>query len=723
MMLQYRSLAKLKTKKIVFEDAFPARDSATLEHLKELSSKRSVIEESINQKSFITEAIAREMSGGSTSRIEQERLRLEQYIPLLENFISRADFLSVTGHIVPWTSKLKMRWSSAISSSSFFDLRGPKFFQINNLRFELAMTLFLYGAILWERALEILSADLKQSAFIFRQAAGVFHHLAQDVLPSLHPAISAEMPQEVTTSASAAMSLISLAQAQAVYVRRAEGMGNTSCGVLAKLHYGVAELLSEATDALISGAGAGKSVSSHFLEFISSAKALHELRSQKFVAESLKEESQLGFAIGVLRCALSNTKKKIPGEESWKAVFRKEIDNATEALRKLEHENDFVWHDKLPLQHDLPLPQVLGRQLPRGGIKTTCGARKYYRVVKFDCSSSKGIRGKEKARPLSPSKLFSPTLLSSPSDRSIRFIPSTFKLSSNRLKLNKVSKVVAAVVSEESAVGSSSAGADVFKLTYLEGNSWLWEVGGVSILVDPILVGNLDFGIPWLYDAAKKFLKSFQLSDLPEVDCLLITQSLDDHCHLKTLKPLSESSPNLRVIATPNAKPLLDPLFKNVTYLEPGQSSEIEGRSGSKVGVEATPGPVLGPPWQRPENGYLVSSPKGQLTLYYEPHCVYNKDDLEKKRADIVITPVIKQLLPKFTLVLGQEDAVQLAKLLQARFVVPMKNGDLDSKGLLSSLIQAEGTIESFKELLAKELPDAQVLEPTPGVPLEIVAP
>lgn len=58
-----------------------------------------------------------------------------------------------------------------------------------------------------------------------------------------------------------------------------------------------------------------------------------------------------------------------------------------------------------------------------------------------------------------------------------------------------------------------------------------------------------------------------QLDDLPEVDCLLITQSLDDHCHLNTLRPLSEKSPGIKVIATPNAKPLLDPLFKNVSDL------------------------------------------------------------------------------------------------------------------------------------------------------------
>lgn len=40
-----------------------------------------------------------------------------------------------------------------------------------------------------------------------------------------------------------------------------------------------------------------------------------------------------------------------------------------------------------------------------------------------------------------------------------------------------------------------------------------------------------------------------------------------------------------------------------VTYLEPGQRSNIEARNGSTVRIQATAGPVLGPPWQRPENG------------------------------------------------------------------------------------------------------------------------
>ncbi|KAG9449560.1 hypothetical protein H6P81_009525 [Aristolochia fimbriata] len=298
-----------------------------------------------------------------------------------------------------------------------------------------------------------------------------------------------------------------------------------------------------------------------------------------------------------------------------------------------------------------------------------------------------------------------------------RFVPKNVKSLRN---FSFLRSAISALVSETSGISSETSGASPVSLTYLEGNSWLWDVGGMKILVDPILVGNLDFGIPWLYDAAKKVLKNFQLSDLPEIDCLLITQSLDDHCHVRTLKPLSQKFPGLRVISTPNAEPILSPLFDSVSYLEPGQTFELEKKDNSKVTITATAGPVLGPPWQRPENGYLVKCQESQLTLYYEPHCVYNKTFLEKERADIVITPVIKQLLPSFTLVSGQEDAVKLAKLLQAKFVVPMKNGDLDSKGLLSRIIFSEGTVESFKVILSRELPGVQVLEPEPGVPLQI---
>eukprot|EP00966_Prymnesium_polylepis_P319067 7369319-Prymnesium_polylepis.1 len=45
-------------------------------------------------------------------------------------------------------------------------------------------------------------------------------------------------------------------------------------------------------------------------------------------------------------------------------------------------------------------------------------------------------------------------------------------------------------------------------LTYLEINGWLLSTSGVTVLVDPVLEGELDFGIPGIYSASKRVLPS-----------------------------------------------------------------------------------------------------------------------------------------------------------------------------------------------------------------------
>ncbi|XAR65399.1 hypothetical protein NMG60_11009518 [Bertholletia excelsa] len=350
MMLQFPDPAKLKTKRIIFENMFPSRDSATLEQLKELSSKRMAIEESINESSSITEAIAREMSGGLTSHCEQDVQKLEQYLPLLENLIYHVGSISQ----IHWYPELKIRWSSALSSWSFFNLMGPKSFQIHDLRFELGMSLFLYAALLREWASEVMLVDLVQSATLFRKAAGVYHYLAHEVLPNFQ--LNLEKPPEASSSVSLVMNLICLAEAQAVTIRKAEEKGNTG-GLLAKLHYGVVQLLEEALVVLHSATKDCNDISFRFMDFISSCKALYELRSCKYFAEDLKVSGQVGVAVGVLRLAIVNWQKKMPVEESWKKKFKQEVDEVITILQKYEHENEFVWREKIPIDDELPRPE------------------------------------------------------------------------------------------------------------------------------------------------------------------------------------------------------------------------------------------------------------------------------------------------------------------------------------------------------------------------------
>lgn len=92
--------------------------------------------------------------------LHQDIYKIEQYLPLLEILFEYVGLKSFSNRIAQCTAALNIRWSSALCSSSFFNFKGPKFFQIDHLGFELVMTLFLYGGILRERALEVLSAGM-----------------------------------------------------------------------------------------------------------------------------------------------------------------------------------------------------------------------------------------------------------------------------------------------------------------------------------------------------------------------------------------------------------------------------------------------------------------------------------------------------------------------------------------------------------------------------------
>lgn len=353
-MLQFTDPSKLRTKKVVFEAVYCAQDSGTLEQLKELSSRRVNVN-AINEHNSITDAIAREISGGLTSQCEQDIQKLELYLPLLENLVHHVDLIGDDPRVIRWTSNLKIRWTSPLSSSSFFNLMGPRFFQIDNLRFELGTVLFFYGAMLREWASQVLLTDLVQSATLFRKAAGVYHYLAHEVLPSLKSALTPEGPPEATSSVSSVMSLICLAEAQIVTIMKAEEKRNVD-GLLAKLHYGVVQIYDEAMSCLTTSKEC-KDISPNLMDYLSCSKIVHELRSYKYMAQTIKTDGQIGTAIGLLQHALSNVQKNVGGMESWRMVIKQDIDTLTNLLKKYEHENEFVWREKVPFDDHLPLLQ------------------------------------------------------------------------------------------------------------------------------------------------------------------------------------------------------------------------------------------------------------------------------------------------------------------------------------------------------------------------------
>ena len=199
------------------------------------------------------------------------------------------------------------------------------------------------------------------------------------------------------------------------------------------------------------------------------------------------------------------------------------------------------------------------------------------------------------------------------------------------------------------------------------------EIGAVSVWIDPILSGNLDFGVPALYSGKKcsvdndKELGKFQKN----ADVVLITQGFDDHAHSPTLRKLNALRPDIPYIVPSSAVQILkecDIDEEKMTIMSPSQKILLF----KEIELIATTGALLGPPWKKKENGYIIRQKSVSFTssssfpaIYIEPHCMYDEVELAKYNCDIVITPVVGQSLPAFELVAGGEKALKLASILK----------------------------------------------------------
>ncbi|MDJ1169667.1 MBL fold metallo-hydrolase [Roseofilum sp. BLCC_M154] len=249
-------------------------------------------------------------------------------------------------------------------------------------------------------------------------------------------------------------------------------------------------------------------------------------------------------------------------------------------------------------------------------------------------------------------------------------------------------------------------------LTYLDSNSWLLELGGQKILIDPWLFGPLVFGnLPWLF-------KGYRPQDrtLPEgVDLIILSQGLEDHAHPQTLKQLNK---NLPVVGSPNAAKVVKAFgYTDIHTLEHGQTYRLN----EQVEIQAVPGSPIGPTLV--ENGYIFKELSSGKTVYYEPHGYHSPTLKEQGQIDVIITPMIDLGLPLVgPIIKGTESALKVAEWVKPQVMLPTAaGGDVQFEGLLISLLIAEGTVEEFQQKLSAQGLSTQALSPTPGERLEVV--
>jgi len=248
------------------------------------------------------------------------------------------------------------------------------------------------------------------------------------------------------------------------------------------------------------------------------------------------------------------------------------------------------------------------------------------------------------------------------------------------------------------------------QLTYLDSNSWLIELGNQRILLDPWLVGPLVFGnAGWFFKGERRTPRQ-----IPEnIDLILLSQGLEDHAHPETLKKLDRQIP---VVGSPNAGKVVRELgYTQVTELPHGQSFSVDG-----LEIKAVPGSPIGP--MLTENGYLLKELETGHTLYYEPHGYHSETLKDLAPIDVVMTPIIDLGLPLLGPILkGTETALKLAQWVTPQVMLPTAaGGDIAFEGLLVSFLRAEGNLEDFRSMLARQNLSARVIEPTPWERFEV---
>lgn len=246
--------------------------------------------------------------------------------------------------------------------------------------------------------------------------------------------------------------------------------------------------------------------------------------------------------------------------------------------------------------------------------------------------------------------------------------------------------------------------------TWLDNNSWLWEIADQRILVDPWLIGPLVFGQQeWLFKGHK-----VEPQPIPEnIDFILLSQGLEDHAHPQTLQALDKSIP---VVGSPNAAKVVREFgFTEVTELEHGETVTRAGLT-----IKAVPGAPIGP--MLLENGYVVTETTTGLKLFYEPHGYHQEELKTEAPVDVVITPMLNLSLPLMgPIIRGLKSADELADWLDPQVMLPTTDArQTEYEGLLLTFLKSSGGAEQVRERLAAVGKSTQIINPQVGDRFEI---
>ena len=231
-----------------------------------------------------------------------------------------------------------------------------------------------------------------------------------------------------------------------------------------------------------------------------------------------------------------------------------------------------------------------------------------------------------------------------------------------------------------------------FKATYLGANGWIVEFKNAKIIIDPWLLGEL------IFPPGGWFFKGTLKNEIPtpnDIDLILLTQGLPDHCHIPSLKKFPK---NIDIICSKSAYKILDELnFESINIMQPGQNLKF-----NDIKIEATSGAAV----PQIENGYILEATDG--SFYIEPHGFLD-NSIKPRKLDAVITPTKNLELPMLgSFVKGADVIPNLVKLFNPSYILSSTTGgDAEFSGILNSFI----SLEEFKKSINCKILDLDQMQ------------
>ncbi len=232
-----------------------------------------------------------------------------------------------------------------------------------------------------------------------------------------------------------------------------------------------------------------------------------------------------------------------------------------------------------------------------------------------------------------------------------------------------------------------------FEATYLGSNGWLINFRKNNLIIDPWLKGDL------IFPPGEWFFKGSLEEEIlinKEIDIILLTQGLPDHCHVPTLEMFRKDIP---IICPKSAVETLEKIgFSSIKMLKP-----TEKINQFNLCFEAT----AGAPVPQIENGYIVKDDQNN-GFYIEPHG-YLDENLKKQNLDAVITPTKNLELPLVgSFVKGADVIPKLINKFNPKFILSSTvGGDAKYSGILNNFI----SVKDYKEESNYNLVDLKSME------------